>query len=339
MNLTIIGAGAIGGTVGAFLTKAGHDVTVVDIVREHVDEINAHGLRISGIRGDQHYPLKAVHTDNLSGSLHNVILAVKGHFTHDVVTEVIAPRLAPDGWVLSLQNGLNEDTIAAIIGRERTIGAFVHFGADYLEPGHILLAQNQDIFLGELNGATTSRIQELQQALSTVMPTHVTSEIYSYLWGKLVYGSMAFAVSTIDAPVPEILSDARARRICLAACRETARVGNALGHDLKPIGAFEAADFLPDRDDSTSLAALDRFRSEMAASIKQHMGIWRDLKVKKRPTEVDVQCGEVVRYATELGIDVPLNRAIVKTIHQIETGERDMSWDNLDALGDAIPGK
>jgi 2-dehydropantoate 2-reductase len=338
MKLTIIGAGAIGGTVGAFLTQAGHEVTVVDIVREHVDQINQNGLRVSGIRGDQRYPLRAVHTDDLTGPLQNVILAVKGHFTHDVVTDVIAPRLAPDGWVLSLQNGLNEDTIASIIGRERTIGAFVHFGADYLEPGHILLAQDQDIFLGELDGEVTGRIEELQQALSAVMPTHITQEIYSYLWGKLVYGSMAFAVSTIDAPVPEILADERGRRICLAACRETALVGKALGHDLKPIGAFESAEFLPDRDDATSLTALDRFRAEMAASIKQHMGIWRDLKIKKRKTEVDIQCGEVVRYATELGIDTPVNQAIVTTIHEIERGSCDMSWDNLNALDHAIPG-
>ena len=339
MQITIIGAGAIGGTVGAFLTHAGHDVTAVDIVQEHVEQINQHGLRISGVRGDQHYPLRAVHTDDLTGTLQNVILAVKGHFTRDVVTQVIEPRLAEDGYVVSLQNGLNEDTIADGIGRERTIGAFVHFGADHLEPGHIQLGQDQDIFLGELDGSRTDRVEELQQALSAVMPTHITHEIYSYLWGKLVYGSMAFAVSTIDAPVPQILEDERARQICLAACRETALVGQMLGHDLKPIGAFESAEFLPDRDDATSLAALDRFRAEMAGSIKQHMGIWRDLKVKKRATEVDVQCGEVVRYAGYAGIDVQVNQAIVRTIHEIEDGARDMSWSNLDTLLSAIPRK
>jgi 2-dehydropantoate 2-reductase len=141
MKLTIIGAGAIGGTLGAFLTQGGHDVTVVDIVREHVNAINSHGIRISGVRGDHNYPLRALHLDDLGDELHNVILAVKGHFTHSVVSDTIAPRLSKDGYVVSLQNGLNEDTIATIIGRERTIGAFVHFGADYLEPGHIQLGQ------------------------------------------------------------------------------------------------------------------------------------------------------------------------------------------------------
>jgi 2-dehydropantoate 2-reductase len=339
MELTIIGAGAIGGTVGAFLTKAGHTVTVVDIVQDHVDEINQYGLRISGIRGDHRYPLHAIHTDELGPTLDNVILAVKGHFTRDVVTSVIEPRLSGDGFVLSLQNGLNEDIIADIIGRDRTIGAFVHFGADYLEPGHIVLGQDQDIFLGELDGTHTDRLTELQQTLSAVMPTHITDSIYSYLWGKLVYGSMAFAVSTIDAPVPEILANETAQKVCLAACRETALVGSRLGHELKPIGGFISADFLPDRNASDGLSALGRFRLEMGSSIKQHMGIWRDLKIKKRATEVDIQCGEVVRYAGELQIETPVNQAIVDVIHQIESGERGMEWDNIDVLFDAIPAR
>jgi 2-dehydropantoate 2-reductase len=337
MQLTIIGAGAIGGTVGAVLTQAGHDVTGVDVVREHVDVINQEGLRISGVRGDHRYPLRALHTEDLPDQLDNVILAVKGHFTQSVVSDIIAPRLTETGYVVSFQNGLNEDTIASVIGRERTIGAFVHFGADYLEPGHIQLGQEQDIFLGELDGTHTHRLDSLQRALSSVMPTHITDNIYGYLWGKLVYGSMAFAVSTVDAPVPEILLDPRGRDVAFAACRETARVGMALGHHLQPIGGFVPVSFSPEASDETSLAALEAFRQEMAGSIKQQMGIWRDLKVKKRKTEVDVQCGEVVRYAHSVAVDVSVNEAIVRTIHEIESGTRGMGWENLDILNAAIP--
>lgn len=338
MQITIVGAGAIGGTVGAFLTQAGHDVTVVDVVREHVDSINRDGLLITGVRGDHRYPLNAVHAGDLTGPLQNVILAVKGHFTDSVVSSQIAPRLAETGYVVSFQNGLNEDTIAGIIGPERTIGAFVHFGADYLEPGHIQLGQEQDIFLGELDGSSTARVQELQAALSSVMPTHITDNIYGYLWGKLVYGSMAFAVSTVDAPVPEILADPRGQAIALAACSETAAVGTALGHQLQPIGRFESASFAPGPSlPERGRVALDDFRKEIASSIKQHMGIWRDLRIRKRKTEVDVQCGEVVRFAKTAGIDVPVNEAIVRMTHEIEEGERGMGWDNLDTLLEAVP--
>jgi 2-dehydropantoate 2-reductase len=169
------------------------------------------------------------------------------------------------------------------------------------------------------------------------MPTHITHNIYGYLWGKLVYGSMAFAVSTIDAPVPDVLRDPRGEAVSLAACLETARVGTELGYDLQPIGAFIPSEFAPGKDPSANgRAALKQFSDEMAASIKQHMGIWRDLKVRKRKTEVDVQCGEVVRHAAEIGIQVPVNRAITEMVHSIENGECGMTWDNLDTLAAAI---
>jgi 2-dehydropantoate 2-reductase len=338
MNVTIIGAGAIGGTVGAFMTRAGHDVTVVDIVREHVDAINREGLLITGIRGDHRYPLRAIHASDLAGPLRNVILAVKGHFTEDVVRDQIEPLLADDGYVVSLQNGLNEETIAGIIGPERTVGAFVHFGADYLAPGHVQLGQEQDIYLGELDGSITPRLLELQDALSSVMPVHLTDNIFGYLWGKLVYGSMAFAVSTVDAKVPEVLSDPRGHEVARAASIETATVASALDYDVQPIGRFYPSAFIPgpnliERAD----AALAEFRAEMAGSMKQHMGIWRDLKIKKRATEVDVQCAVVVDRAATAGIDVPVNRAIVRVIHEIEDGTREMDWSNLDDLAAAIP--
>jgi 2-dehydropantoate 2-reductase len=337
MEITIFGAGAIGGTVGAFLTRAGHDVTVVDVVREHVDIINSDGLRISGIRGDERYPLRAVHADDFDSDLEHVILAVKGHFTQGVVSSQIAPRLAENGYVVSFQNGLNEDTIASVVGRERTVGAFVHFGADYLEPGHIQLGQEQDIFLGELDGTISPRLHELRAVMTAVMPTHITGNMYGYLWGKLVYGSMAFAVSTVDAPVPDILADPRGEAVAIAACCETAEVGTRLGYDLQPIGRFDPKQFVSGPDVARKAkAALQAFREEMAVSIKQHMGIWRDLKVKKRKTEVDVQCGEVVRFAESVDVDVPVNRAIVETIHQIEDGSRGMGWENLDILKQAI---
>jgi 2-dehydropantoate 2-reductase len=149
---------------------------------------------------------------------------------------------------------------------------------------------------------------------------------------------MAFAVSTVDASVPQILADPRGEEVALAACSETAAVGSALGYDLQPIGAFNPEAFLPGPDrQRMGRDALAAFRDEMASSIKQHMGIWRDLKVKRRKTEVDVQCGEVVEHASSVGIDVPVNEMIVRVIHEIEDGQRDMGWENLDALRRAIP--
>src|SRR3712207_5335613 len=218
-DLTIVGAGAIGGTVGAFLTDAGYDVTLVDVVPEHVRVMNERGLRITGLRGDRTFPVRAVLGSELQGPLGVTFLCVKGHFTEGAMQQ-IAPLLASDGYVLSLQNGLNEEIIARYVGAERTVGAFVHFGADYLEPGLIQLGNEQTIHIGELDGSITPRVESIQTALAHVMPTEITTNIWGYLWGKLVYGAMAFAVSTVDAPVPDILDSPLGMRVSQAAAAE-----------------------------------------------------------------------------------------------------------------------
>lgn len=332
MPITIVGAGAIGGTVGAFLTKAGYDVTLVDVVPEHVQAMNERGLRITGIRGDRLYPVKAVLADDLRGPLGPTILCVKGHFTASAI-EQIAPLLAPDGFVLSLQNGLNEEIIAAAVGAERTVGAFVHFGADYIEPGLIQLGNEQTIFIGELDGAVTPRAEALRDALSNVMPAEVTTNLWGFLWGKLVYGAMAFLLSTVDAPVPEIIDNPLGMRLAQAASAEAYLVAKTQADKLENIGEFNPNAFAPGPDfDATSRAALQEMADAMRASIKQHMGIWRDLAVKKRKTEVDMQSAVIVAKGLENDIATPVNAAVLQVIHEIEAGERGMDWSNLDDI-------
>src|SRR5258707_12553972 len=131
------GAGAIGGTLGAFLARAGHDVTLVDTVTEHVAAVNRSGLTISGPITAFTAPLAAFTPDKLHGAWDTIILATKAHHTETAVRALL-PHLTPAGCVVSAQHGLNELAIAAVVGEARTVGAFVNFGADYLEPGSIL---------------------------------------------------------------------------------------------------------------------------------------------------------------------------------------------------------
>jgi len=330
--ITIVGAGAIGGTVGAYLTDAGYDVTLVDIVPEHVAAMNERGLTISGIRGERTFPVKAILADDLRCPLGATFLCVKGHFTESAMQQ-IGPLLAPDGFILSLQNGLNEEIIANHVGRERTVGAFVHFGADYVAPGQIILGNEQTIYPGELDGTITPRLQAIQTTLSHVMPVEMTTNIWGYLWGKLVYGAMAFAVSCVDAPVPEIIDHPLGRRICQAASAEAYHVAKSQADQLEWIGEFNPNAFAPGDDfDARSTAALNELADAMRASIKQHMGIWRDLKIKKRKTEVDMQTAVIVAKGAEQSIPTPVNAAVLRVINEIEDGQRGMEWSNLDDI-------
>lgn len=327
--ITVIGAGAIGGTVGAFLHDAGYTVTLVDLDRDHVAAINERGLRITGLRGDRLFRVPAVVPADVPGPLGATFLCVKGHFT-DSAMRHYAGLLAPDGYVLSLQNGLNEAVIASYVGPERTVGAFVHFGADYIEPGVIRLGTEQTIFVGELDGRITPRAEALRATLEHVMPARTTTNIWGYLWGKLVYGAMAFAVSTVDAPVPDVLANGLGLRLARVAAEEAFAVASKGAERLEQIGDFDPNQFAPGPDrEERGNAALRLLAAGMGASVKQHMGIWRDLAVKKRRTEVDMQSAVIVAKGRELGLPTPVNSAVVQVTHEIEAGQRGMQWTNL----------
>lgn len=330
--ITVVGAGAIGGIVGAYLDEAGYDVTLLDVAPEHVRAINERGLRITGVRGEQIFRPRAIVADELEGPLGVVFLCVKGHFTEGAMNK-IEPLLAPDGFVLSLQNGLNEALIAERVGAERTVGAFVHFGADLIEPGTIRLGYEETIHVGELDGRTTPRVEALKEALEHAMPTRMTENIWGFLWGKLVFGATGFVVSCVDAPVAEVIDDPLGRSLCRAVSAEAYLVARTQVEKVEPIGGFEPERFAPGEGlEARADEALTALANAWRGAIKQHMGIWRDLKVKKRKTEVDVQVAWIVETGRERGVPTPVNAAVLEIVHEIEGGKRGMRWENLEEI-------
>lgn len=336
MRITIIGAGAIGGTTGAYLAAAGHDVLLVDTAAEHVEAINARGLRIFGIRGDHVFRVPACRPGDLRGPLGFVILAVKAQHTEGAIAPV-AGLLAADGFVVSMQNGLNEETIARHVGADRTVGCFVHFGADHQEPGHILLGNEHPIYVGELDGRETPRVRMIAETLSAVMPVHITDHIWDWLWTKMCYGSLYFAGALIDAPMHEVLRRRAYRPALAAVVTEAVRVAHGLGHTrLEQIGGFRPGAFA-DGYTPEAEAIFEQLSRWDGKSLKVFTGIQRDIMVRRRKTEVDQQPGVVVERAERLGMRVMYHRAIVRMIHEIEDGQRPLAWANLDELAAARP--
>ena len=330
--ITIIGAGAIGGTIGAFVTKAGYDVTMVDVVPEHVEKMNAEGLRIVGVRGDHTYPVKAVHADDLEGPLDVVLLCIKGHFT-DEAMQRYGPMLSDDGFVVSVQNGLNEEIIAGHVGRERVVGCFVHFAADYLEPGLLQLSNERTLHVGELDGSITPTVEALAEMLNHAMHAEATDNIWGYLWGKMTWAGMAFVTACIDAPVYDIVNHPLGQSLCRIASTEVYNVAMTQTPLLLPIGVFDPMLFAPGDDyEERAISAVLAVGDDMHGRIKDKTGMWRDLRVKRRKTEVDMQPGIVVEIGEREGIPTPVNAAVVQVVHEIEAGDRGMGWDNLDEI-------
>lgn len=335
--ILIWGAGAIGGTLGAALIRAGHEVVFVDNVAEHVAAINAKGLTIAGPIFQDTVKAKAFLPEELNGQFEHCFLCVKAHHTRQAIT-ALEPHLARDGYVVSAQNGLNELVIAEIIGKERTIGCFVNFGADYLEPGVVHYSGHGAVVVGELDGKRTPRIEALHKLLQDFEPKAVlTDNIWGYLWGKLIYGTLLFGTALTDDSIADVLANQQYRPTLTALALEVGAVAKANGIKPEAFDGFDPAAFAPGLPAAATGKSFDDMVAHNRRSTKSHSGIWRDLAVRKRKTEVDAQILPIVEIGRKLGVATPLTAQTVAMIHEIEDGKRPLALANLDELAELAP--
>jgi 2-dehydropantoate 2-reductase len=332
MRVAIVGAGAIGGTVGAYLSRAGHDVTFVDVVAPHVEMIRARGMRIVGSLDEFAAFAPAYLPHEVTTPFETIFLCVKAQAT-EAAARSLLPFLAPDGVVVSLQNGLNELVIERVVGRARTMGAFVNFGADYLEPGVVHYAGRGAVVLGELDGAFTPRLRAVHEALRAFEPNAVTTtNIFGYLWAKLAVGAMIFATALTDDSIADCYAMGAYRPLFTALAREVLAVAAAHGVTPEPFDGFDPSAFAPDAPAAVTEASLDQMVAFNRRSAKTHSGVWRDLAVRKRKTEGEAQLGPIVALAAERGLAAPLTARILELVREVEDGQRALGRANLDLL-------
>jgi 2-dehydropantoate 2-reductase len=308
MQLTIIGAGAIGGTVGAHMARSGHDIVLCDLDADHVAAINRDGLTIEGPVENFTVAVKAITPDQLPDQIEHVAVAVKSHHT-DAAAALVRGRIAPGGYVVSFQNGLTADILADAVGRDNLLVSFVNFGADYLSPGHIIQGNIGTFRIGEpFQNVITDRVRELVDAVPYAV---ATDNIMGFLWGKEAYGAMLYTGATSDLSIADHLEDPRYQELMIAVAREVLAQSPVKTENFD---GFEADDL------EGSLARLVTFNRETA---KTHSGIYRDLMVRKRKTEVD----DLMR-----DLKGPLTNYVGEIIHAIERGERTCEVENLDLM-------
>jgi len=332
MTITIYGAGAIGGLTGAHLAKGGEDVLLVDQIAEHVAAINRSGLRISGA-ADFTVRVPACRGDELRGPLGLTFLAVKSQDT-EAALDVIAPLAAPDTVVVSLQNGMNPPRIAARLGADRVVAAFINFGADWQGPGHIEHGGAGAIYLGELDGRKSERLDHIQAVLSKLMTVHTTDDIFSYLWGKQLDCSLLFAQAVTDETMADVFGNTKYQPLLIALVGEAVGVAQAAGVTPRGFDGFDPLAMRPRTEAEVAQArvVLDRFAAYNRGMVKQRSGPWRDLAVRKRPTEVDHMVGWVIAEGRARNVALPLNERLVAQVKEIERGGRQRGLYNLDEL-------
>ncbi|WP_368416809.1 ketopantoate reductase family protein [Falsiroseomonas sp.] len=334
--ILIWGAGAIGGTLGAWWARAGHDVLLVDTAAEHVEACRTTGLEIFGPVGEFTQRVPAVTPAELTGTYSRIVLAVKAQATKAALP-MLAPHLAPDGFVFSAQNGLNEIEIAAAVGAERTMGCFVNFSADWHGPGRILYGSRGSMVVGEIDGAIRDRTRAMFALCQEFEPDAIlTDDIWGYLWGKIGYGAMLFATALNHDSMTQNFADPAKMPAWLALGREVVAVALAKGITPRGFGGYAPMAFAPGRPDADAIAVIHWLREFTSQSAKTHSGIWRDLAVRKRKTESGAQLGIVPALAAERGIPTPALSAVGRLIADIEEGRREQSPETFAALLDAI---
>ena len=305
----VLGAGAVGGTVAAQLVLSGHDVLLCDADPEHVDALNASGLRVRSPVEELTVSVRAVLPAALPDRVGRALIAVKSHDTR-AAAELLRDRLDPDGYVVSLQNGMTGDVLAEVLGADRVVVGFVNFGADLVAPGVVAQGNVATVRVGE-PGAGAGGISDRVREVAALLPwAEATDNIAGYLWSKEAYGAMLFATAVSDLTITDALGRPAYRPLLLALAQEVLALAPVRP---EPFDGFDPEDLE---------ASLDRMVTFNAASSKARTGVWRDLAVRHRPTEV----GDLD------AVGGPLVHQLAELVRAIERGERRCDVANLDLL-------
>lgn len=332
MKFTIIGAGAIGGIAGAYLARGGHAVTLIDTVAEHVAAIRERGITLEGCSQFTQRVAMALAPEELRPPLGTVLCAVKTLHTRQALAPV-APLLAEDEYVVSMQNGLAFNDVAAVVGPERTIAACFNFGGHYEGPGRILHGTTGGFAVGEIDGRTTPRVRALRDALAAVQECEATDNIQGCIWTKMAMASTFFATALVDADAADILGRPRYQPLMLDLIAETVAVAEASGVRLNDLHGFDPRTVrFGERSTESSVRVIDVMRAYWLNGAQPRTGIWIDLAVRKRKTEAGPQLGGLIAAAERAGVPVPRNRAVLELITELETGRRGFAWENLDEV-------
>ena len=336
-KLAILGAGAIGSSIGAYLTRAGRDITLIDVWPAHVEAMKHAGLRVTAQDETFTVKVKAAHLADVAThreQFDTVFLSVK---SYDSVwaASFIEPHLKPTGVLISAQNGINEDRVAPVVGYSRTIGCVVTIGAGLYAPGHVTRTSSParpSFTLGELNGMLTTRVQELVPLLSPAGPTHATTNLWGERWAKLAVNCMANALAGITGMNnAEMRESSEVFGVTVKIAGEALTVAQRLGVQVEPVGGIPAQAYL----DGARGVGLEDLRATWVERGKSVGGgrpsLLQDI-LKGRRTEVDYLNGYVVRRGREVGVSTPMNEAIVAVTQRLEAGDLTQSPANLQLL-------
>ena len=328
MRMIVIGTGPIGGIIGGRLARAGHDVTFVDVDKEHVEAIRTNGLQVDVPDGPFNVKINIVFPQEIHGKFDIGFIAVRSNYTPDALATAL-PVLNDDGLLVSMQNGINPPLLQEKVGAERTVGIAIRMGCRRVAPGHVQTATRGHLYIGHLHGRTTPQLNRLHELLNAVIDTEISDNILGVLWSKLTYTCLGFFGSVADVALATSCAADSDRQLLADFFAEVVAVGTATGARFIRLAEYNPPDLHPSIPIGKRLAVIN----EMAKSWKvdDRKGPLRQIQKGIR-TEVDFTLGYVVREGEKQNIETPLCRKLLTIIHELEAGTRQLDMKNYAEL-------
>ncbi len=284
-----------------------------------------------GVRGEQRIHLNGVATIEQLTSKKDIVLIVTKAYDMPDAARRILPFLKDDSLVVSMQNGICIEALAAVVGAERAVGCVVGWGSTMLPDGTLNMTSEGDFVIG--SASFGKNLSELQKVLSTVVPTRISDTIVAELYSKMIVNACITSLGVLSGLyLGQIMKIRAARNIFISIIREAVNVAAAMKLTIPPYG--KKLDYYAlMRGDS----AIDHFRRHLTIRI---IGLkYRRLKSSSlqsigrgKPTEVDYFNGYIAQKGSEHGIPTPVNTRIVQMIKEIETGKRKIDPANFSDL-------
>jgi 2-dehydropantoate 2-reductase len=331
-KILFIGAGAIGSYLGAFLTKAGHDVTLVDPWAEQVETIRAKGISVTGPHDPFQAHPTAVHLNDAARLPRDFDIGFVAMKVYDTAwaTQLVLRHLKPEGYVVASENCWPDPIVASVAGVSRSVGLIMSkIGVAVWKPGQVERGMEKgsgkghDVFrAGEHDGRITPRTTELAEIMSVVDGSQATDNLWGERWSKLCANSMGNPVQAMTGLGSlEIASSEGGRAITIHLAAESARVGLALGYKIPKVNGAPAEQWA-DAGRRETYEALDRMLTPATASTRNWRASMAQDVAKGRPTEIDYMNGHVIAQGRERGVPTPVSAAVVEVVHEVERGDR-----------------
>ena len=330
MKTAIYGAGSLGTILGAYMTKAGFSVDLINHNAKHVAALKERGAHIVGTV-EMNVPVSALLPEEMSDP-YDVIFLMTKQLDNEQVVRSLLPYLTADGVICTMQNGMPELSVAEIVGEKRTYGCTVGWGATLKEPGVSELTSKPDALtfaLGSPDGHRDEKFDAIVSMLESMGTVEIEENFIGARWSKLLINSAFSGLSAaFGCTFGEVAADKRSRLCAQRIIKECIDVARAAGIRIEPIQGKDVVKLL---DYSGPIKRRLSFFI-IPIAIKKHRllraSMLQDLEKGKR-WEIEAINGVVSAYGRKSGVPTPFNDKVIDIVHSIERGERSCSFENL----------